>query len=183
MSATLPFRKITKKGSAFDREFFAGGSDWNDHYQMSIDGTSHHNLHNEEASRIMYEVEANSASMRPIEFPSYLTQFDNCDMGAVMCCHVSDRQANDLEGSCTGTSDSEGGCADADPLGNTDVCVANMEDAQVSNRVQRGLAVYDVTEEGGASEGDVNCHGFAWDSGDVESDSNRYKGNIVSILF
>ncbi|KAL7539606.1 hypothetical protein ACHAXR_009433 [Thalassiosira sp. AJA248-18] len=180
-SEILPFKKITRRGDAFDREFFAGGSNWNDQYQtIDNDGgtTSYHNL-KYDASRIMYEMQANSVATRPIEFPSYLPQFDNCNVGAVMCCHVSDRQSNDLEGTCNDATGTGDGCADADPLGNTDVCVASMADAQVSNRVQKGLAVYHLNDQVEASEGSVNCHGFAWDNVDAESGSSRYKGNML----
>ncbi len=42
--ATLDFRKVTKRGDAFDREFFHGGSDWNDQYEVTADGVLHHVL-------------------------------------------------------------------------------------------------------------------------------------------
>ena len=175
--ATLEFSKITKRGDAFDREFFAGGSDWNDQYQVEIDGKVHYVL-SEDASRIMYEIQADTASSMPIEFPSRLPTFENCAVGAVMCCHVSDRQANDAAGLC---ADGDV-CADADPLDNTDVCAASMADAPVSNRVQRGLAVYDLNDRLEDAEGNVNCHGFAWDSEEGGSVGARYKGNMVSDL-
>ena len=66
--ATVPFRQMTKRGDAFDREFFHGGSDWNDQYQVSFEGSTYHALR-DDASRIMYEsVLSSSKNKQPIEF-------------------------------------------------------------------------------------------------------------------
>jgi hypothetical protein len=170
--ATLPFGKITKRGDAFDREFFAGGSDWNDQYEITdVDnGKVYHTL-SEDASRIKFEIDANTAATRPIEFPSYLPSFHGCYAGAVMCCHVSDRLSNDDD-------DVDG----SGLMNNTDVCVASMADAPVSTRVKGGLAVYHLNEDVEAAEGSVSCHGFAWDDPvDIgnPSASDRYKGNML----
>eukprot|EP00584_Thalassiosira_punctigera_P021811 CAMPEP_0172573246 /NCGR_PEP_ID=MMETSP1067-20121228/136090_1 /TAXON_ID=265564 ORGANISM="Thalassiosira punctigera, Strain Tpunct2005C2" /NCGR_SAMPLE_ID=MMETSP1067 /ASSEMBLY_ACC=CAM_ASM_000444 /LENGTH=1253 /DNA_ID=CAMNT_0013365843 /DNA_START=80 /DNA_END=3841 /DNA_ORIENTATION=- len=177
-ASAVEFRKITRRGDAFDREFFAGGSDWNDQYQVDVGGRVRHVL-GEDASGIPLR-DSDSAGVRPIGFPSYLPTFRNCDLGAAMCCYVSDRQANDAGGSCEGDDSgaSDCGCADADPEGNTDVCVASMADATVSNRVKRGLAVYHLNDRVEAAEGDVNCLGLAWDSTDVGS-HYRYRGNVL----
>lgn len=170
--AKVPFRQMTKRGDAFDREFFHGGSDWNDQYQVTHEGSTYHAL-SDDASRIMYEsVLAETQGKQPIEFPSYLPSFEACSVNAVMCCHVTDRQANDRGGLCTGDSDCSAGLAD--PLSNTDVCLSSMEDSPIAARVKRGLAVYHLNSEGNPSEGSVNCHGFAWS----EEDS-RYAGNLL----
>lgn len=174
--ATLDFRKITRRGDAFDREFFHGGSDWNDQYELATyDGATHHVL-KEDASRILFEHDA-SQGKRPMGFPSHLPSFDNCEMGAAMCCYTSDRQSDDAGGTCDGP----GGCADAEPEGNADVCVASMADAPVAARVNAGLAVFHLNETVEPAEGPVNCHGLAWDSTDgFGSPDGRYKGNLVS---
>ncbi|KAL7550272.1 hypothetical protein ACHAWF_013511 [Thalassiosira exigua] len=162
--ATLPWSKISKRGDAFDREYFAGGSDWNDQLQTtSADGTETHHALAKDASRIMHEVRAGTAGSRPIRFPDHLPAFDSCATGAAMCCHVADRQADDAGGTC---ADSNGCGYGSDPDGNTDVCLASAADAPVANRVERGLAVYHLNSDLGPSEGDVNCHGFAWDEED-----------------
>ena len=133
-----------------------------------------HHVLAKDAARI--EMIADKASSMRIQFPSYLPSFDNCDAGAVMCCHVADRQANDAAGLC---NDGEV-CSDAEPEDNTDVCVANMADSPVSSRVKRGLAVYHLNRGGDEAEGNVNCHGFAWDSAIGHKTSTEYKGNMVS---
>jgi len=132
-----------------------------------------HHVLAKDAARI--KMMANKASSMRIQFPSYLPSFDNCEAGAVMCCHVADRQANDAAGLC---NDGEV-CSDAEPEDNTDVCLANMADSPVTSRVQRGLAVYNLNRSGDEAEGNVNCHGFAWDSAIGHKTSTEYKGNML----
>merc|ERR1712043_149578 len=58
-----------------------------------------------------------------VEFPSYMTNFDECQYNVAMCCFVQDRQANDNNGNCATPYDEN--CVDADPADNTDICYAD----------------------------------------------------------
>ena len=97
-----------------------------------------------------------------------MTNFDNCETRAAMCCWTQDRQANDDNGNCAEPYDED--CVDADPADNTDVCYVDLERSPQSNRVENGLTVFD-----GEQEGDVHCHGFAW-SNNANEPSALFKG-------
>lgn len=110
----------------------------------------------------------NEAIKKPIKYPEYIENFENCEYRAVYCCWVQDRQANDNNGNCNTPYDSN--CVDADPSDNTDLCYVNMANAPGSAHVAGGYAIFpDHTE------GDVHCQGFAW--GNDEGLDDTYKGN------
>jgi len=110
------------------------------------------------------------AQHKPIEYPSHLDNFDQCELRSVMCCWPSDRQANDNNGNCATPYDER--CVDADPADNTDLCAVDMaRSTSTSIKVPDGLAFFE-----GNTEGPIHCHGFAWGFDDMEADS-RYKGN------
>lgn len=171
-ASSLKFGKITGRGDQFDREFMNGGSDWNDEYQVGFNDVVYHKLA-DDAARIQ-TVHDTFASNGPIEFPEHLTNFQDCDAAAAMCCYVSDRQANDEEGGCNGTD-----CSDSDPASNTNVCHVDMSNAPVSSRVLDGFAVYHLNADSEVAEGQVKCHGFAWNAEDDEAAASRYKGNVL----
>ena len=79
---------------------------------------------------------------------------DQCDVGAAMCCWVDQRGASDL-------------------VDNTDVCYVNMKDSKKTAHVADGYSIY-----GDDHAGNVNCHGFVWDSSG-SSISSALKGNAL----
>ena len=106
-----------------------------------------------------------------INFPEAesMSNFENCETRAAMCCWTQDRQADDDNGNCAQPYDED--CVDADPADNTDVCYVDLERSPQSNRVENGLTVFD-----GEQEGDVHCHGFAW-SNNANEPSALFKGS------
>lgn len=103
-----------------------------------------------------------------IKMPEQLSNFQDCDLRAVMCCWTQDRQAGDDNGNCDYPYDEN--CVDADPADNTDVCYVDMSRSPESNRVQSGQAIFP-----GNAEGDAHCHGFAWDR-NANHESAQYRG-------
>lgn len=110
------------------------------------------------------------ALLKPIEYPDYIENFEECEYRAFYCCWVSDRQAKDNNGNCNSPYDTN--CVDADPSDNTDLCYVDMENAPSSARVAGGFAIFpdDI-------EGDVQCEGFAW--GNDSGLDDVYKGNAL----
>lgn len=109
------------------------------------------------------------AQSKGMEFPEDMTNFENCEIGAAMCCWIQDRQANDNNGGCATPYDDN--CIDEDPADNTDICYVDMERDTGSSHVPGGFAVFE-----GGSEGDTHCHGFAWDEAEEDAIA-RYRGN------
>merc|ERR1712176_972943 len=84
-----------------------------------------------------------------------ISNFNNCDKNAVMCCYVSKKRSDATDGT---------------PTDNTDVCYHDMSQSQRSARVKNGYAYF-----GGDAEGEAYCEAFAWDD-DVDG---PYKGNTL----
>jgi len=105
---------------------------------------------------------------KPVEFPDYTENFEDCEYRAAYCCWVQDRQAGDNNGNCDTPYDTN--CVDADPGDNTDLCYVDMEKAPQSARVAGGYAVFPDDDEGA-----VHCHGLAW--GNDAGLDDVYKGN------
>merc|ERR1712176_1549583 len=96
----FPWNQVSKEGLVFDKEVMDGGTYYNEERE-SLDENSNyqHRLAEDLGSRIK-EIYENIAQDEGIEFPDYLTNFENCELRAVMCCFVQDRQANDNNGNC-----------------------------------------------------------------------------------
>jgi len=165
----FPWKEVSQKGHVFDNEIFDGGTYYNE-ARESVDeyGIYQDRLADEPGVRIR-EIQKVVAKNRGMEFPTYLEHFENCDLRAVMCCFVQDRQANDGNGNCA--TPYEENCIDADPADNTDICYHDMRNSPISSRTRGGFSLFE-----GEDEGDAHCHGFAWSS-DPSDQSARYLGN------
>jgi hypothetical protein len=151
------------------KAFFDGGTSWNEGRQtINVDGETVYVLEDYPGSAIEMTYEE-IALHHVISLPDEISNFDDCQVRAAMCCWVQDRQANDDNGNCEEPYDLE--CVDADPADNTDICLVDMARAPGSAHVEGGFAVFPEEDEG-----DTHCHGFAW-SEDEEHPSNLYKGN------
>ena len=161
----VPWSAVTKRGYQFDKEFFNGGTVFNEEHATPDYPT----LHDDQIERIR-DIEKDVLHRRGIAWPDYIYNFDSsqsCEAKAAMCCWTADR--SDVgEGSCKGLN-----CQDEEPVDNTDICVHDMSMSQLASHVQRGVAFYPED-----SEDAVNCHGFAWGSnrGDID---DKYKGNLL----
>jgi len=143
----FPFERVMAKGYIWDQNFFDGGTEYN-----SIeDDTSI----TDQGIRIQ-AIADNVARSRLIGFPDQkISNFNNCDKNAVMCCYVSKKRSDATDGT---------------PTDNTDVCYHDMSQSQRSARVKNGYAYF-----GGDAEGEAYCEAFAWDD-DVDG---PYKGNTL----
>mmetsp|Transcript_3556 Transcript_3556/g.5368 ORF Transcript_3556/g.5368 Transcript_3556/m.5368 type:complete len:681 (-) Transcript_3556:438-2480(-) len=166
-----PFASVSGFGTEWDKEYYDGNTNWNEEietlYDTIVDERANHLR--TDANRVLdlYKAEA---ERDPIEFPSYISNFDSCDLRTVMCCWSADRQANDNNGNCATPYDTK--CKDSDPGDNTDLCAVDMaRTTSSSSHVDDGFAIFE-----GNSEGPIHCHGFAWGQDSFE-DAARYKGN------
>ena len=153
------------------KEYFDGGTYMNEDRQTKLEYGQ-----NSPPSKVLKDdlkfinnMYNNIAQERGMEFPDDMTNFENCEIGAAMCCWIQDRQANDNNGGCATPYDEN--CVDEDPADNTDICYVDMERDIGSSHVPGGFAVFE-----GESEGDTHCHGFAWDAAEQDAIA-RYKGN------
>jgi len=99
-----------------------------------------------------------------IGWPSYLDEFESCPSQAAMCCWTADKFS-----AGGGTCASEGGCADAEPADNTDICHHDMSKSPLAARVRAGAAVFS-----GDSEGAAHCQAFVWDDSTA-----AFNGNLL----
>jgi len=166
----FPWEGVSKQGYVFDKEIFDGGTYYNEERE-SLDeyGIPQHRLRFDPGNRIQ-EIYDLVVQDKRIEFPDYLINFEDCELRAVMCCFVQDRQANDNNGNCA--EPYEDSCLDADPADNTDICYHDMKNSPTASRTPAGFSIFD------GNEGDSHCHGFAW--ADDETDfSNLLRGNSL----
>jgi len=164
------FLKYGNEFTSFGKQYFDGSTEWNEHRQTdqgTSDGTTSQILSVEAA--VVNQVYDTIAQQQGMEFPDGLSNFENCDIGAAMCCWIQDRQANDNNGNCDTPYDQN--CVDKDPMDNTDICYVDMTRDNSSSNVPAGFAIFEDE-----SEGDTHCHGFAWDSDNSAVDA-LYKGN------
>ena len=117
----IPWSDVTQKGDKFDKEYYDGNGDWNEEHQSNyphppvIPGQAS-NVLNRDAERVddLYETRIQRYPLQwPGDAPTSMSNFDNCQLQAAMCCWVSDRQANDNNGNCATPYDER--CTDADP--------------------------------------------------------------------
>ena len=153
------------------KEYFDGGTYMNEDRQTKLENgpNSPPTKKLEDDLKFINSMYNDLAQERGMEFPDDMTNFENCEIGAAMCCWIQDRQANDNNGGCTTPYDEN--CVDEDPADNTDICYVDMERDIGSSHVPGGFAVFE-----GESEGDTHCHGFAWDAAEEDAIA-RYKGN------
>mmetsp|Transcript_11814 Transcript_11814/g.15743 ORF Transcript_11814/g.15743 Transcript_11814/m.15743 type:complete len:331 (+) Transcript_11814:99-1091(+) len=152
---TLPFDKVFNKGYQFDREFFHGNTELN-------------NFESETVPQGVYDrIDTIDDLIKPSEiigWPSYLDEFESCPSQAAMCCWTADKFS-----AGGGTCASEGGCADAEPADNTDICHHDMSKSPLAARVRAGAAVFS-----GDSEGAAHCQAFVWDDSTA-----AFNGNLL----
>jgi len=139
------FEDIIGQHSQFDNNYFDGGTEWNDDIESD---TEQIEVQMGNALRFI-----DIAEEKAVAWPNYITNFDNCELRAVMCCFTGQR------------------FPDADIEMNAEVCALDLSEASKSNHLEQGIAVYD-TEPG------AYCNGFAW-SDAPHHVTNRYKANTL----
>lgn len=185
-----PFGDISGRGAQFDREHYAGGGEWN----YEVETAAGEDVLKEDAARV-YDVYHYQAQRQPIEFPDHIETVnpfvedgshsingirdtDGCDLNAVYCCFVQDRQAGDNNGNCAAPY--EHFCYDRDPADNTNLCYVDHARSSKSSRVDSGFSIFGDLETGKEDvEGPAHCHGFVWpDNQPLHADA-VYKGNLM----
>ena len=159
----LTWSSVTKRGYQFDKEFFNGGTIFNEEF-LTNDAPQKFRQDTERLKLI----KDNVVESHGIAWPDNIKNFDtddSCESEAAMCCWIADR---DKAGG--GTCNRNGfECQDEDPVDNTDVCYVDMENSRESSHVRSGVAYYP-----GDSEGAVHCSGFMW-----TAQTDKYKGNLL----
>eukprot|EP00591_Stephanopyxis_turris_P009936 CAMPEP_0195506542 /NCGR_PEP_ID=MMETSP0794_2-20130614/95_1 /TAXON_ID=515487 /ORGANISM="Stephanopyxis turris, Strain CCMP 815" /LENGTH=781 /DNA_ID=CAMNT_0040632869 /DNA_START=81 /DNA_END=2426 /DNA_ORIENTATION=- len=146
-SATnLPFNQVTLGGYQFNQEYFDGGTAWN------YEGDTEQPLA-KAAARILI-TNRDVAAIQGISFPEEMHNFMNCNLRAVTCCWVADRQVD----------------TNANLVDNSDVCYVDFTKSKRSSHVRDGYSIYN------GQEGDLHCRGFAWGN-DVGYSESALKGN------
>jgi len=177
----VPFTQAAKKGTdnSFEKLYFDGKSIWNEqvetNYGPSGTGVASYNLQIDAAS--VSNFFNTIAKTEQVEFPSTLTNFQNCTSNVAYCCFVTDRQANDNNGNCQSPYDSQ--CVDKDPGDNTDLCYVDHSRGSASTKVNsNGENVFSKDDDNNSdnAEGPMHCHGIAWGN-DPFDYTSRYKGN------
>jgi hypothetical protein len=161
--STDDFGDINGKGWQFDNNYFDGGTYINEEYEAVATEDTFEEIYN--------DIAKNTLITFPNDNTSVEKNFADCDINAIMCCWVQDRQANDANGNCNDPGD--GGCMDKDPADNTDVCYVDLASGAASSHVAGGFAIFPNDTEGAS-----HCHGMAW-SGDLTATDTRYRGNSL----
>jgi len=157
----IPWSAVTDRGYQFDKEFFNGGTFFNEDY-ATADAPD---LLATQTARLK-QIESTVLKKRGISWPSNIENFsdDSCDEPVAMCCWTADRDKVGT-GSCSGTD-----CQDKDPVDNTDVCYFDSRDSSFAAHVIDATTVFPDD-----SEGPVHCHGFTFNS----ASETKYAGNTL----
>jgi len=185
-NAFLPFSAISRKGNHFDKEYFDGGTSWNEEKkkttskigglrlsaQAKINGTKAKlDEDNHTAGMAIEELRSQAkrvgfveklSERKGIKWPGQIPNFDQCKLRAAMCCWV-EAQINPKDGKMI----------EGEPRDNTDVCYVDLEKSQSSSHVNGGYTIFDRN-----TEGPVNCHGFAWEKNPTKA-GNILKGSTL----
>jgi len=165
------FEEITDSGKIFDKEFFDGGTYWNEEREWVTPALIVQDQLAVDPGTQIVQFYNGIAQSKGVKWPDKMDNFkDGCKLGAAMCCWVQDRQAGDNNGNCATPYDTN--CHDADPADNVDVCYVDMQRAPTSSRTPQGFALFDQN-----TEGDSHCHGFAWSGLDPTHQSAKFKAN------
>jgi hypothetical protein len=158
-SLALPFSEISQGGYHHDKNYFDGGTAWNNNegkalLQIEMGQVMRfedHNAANTQVGWPAYSIPQTDANGKGRPEPS---NFDSCAANTVMCCYVNDRFDGVLENAAL----------------DGDVCHHSIESAKESNHVRRGFTIVKGEER------NTNCFGFTWETGTA---SDRFKGNML----
>jgi len=184
------FDDIPMEDGGFVRRYYNGGTYWNEEQETKYGDQGEGNPSNVLRSRNqiigdaerVQEVYDGVGRSKKVEFPDYLSNFENCQYNAAYCCWPGDRQANDNNGNCRDPYDSR--CIDRVPSDNTNVCYIDLERGANSTgfESEEGYEIFpfddanDNNNPTDRGEGQVHCHGFAWAEQGYDK-SAVYKGN------
>lgn len=153
----IDLSEVTEKGPQFMKNFFDGGTTWNDNYEK--DGSY---ILQEDAGiiKIKYDSIARNVVFdtpdggTSAHYPQYFSNFfhgeQECPLGVIECCYTSSRIATPLDG-------------------NAEMCALDMTNAASSNHIKaRSFTVYDTQ-----SSDDTYCSGFAYEK-ESFGDSVKY---------
>jgi len=132
---TLEFQSITEKHYQFDKNYFDGGTEWNDESETEESSVA------VDAGRIG-RIASNSGNT-VIGWPhERIDNFQQCELNVAMCCYIDNRKGKKL-------------------VDNTDVCYHDVENSRTSSHLRNGFNVYDGDEKANCngfawSDGDIS---------------------------
>jgi hypothetical protein len=132
-AADVTFEAITNEDHIWNKAYYDGGAAWNDEREtVTVDGIIQDRLATYPGTRIA-QIHEDIAKSKGIEWPDRIDNFENCEIGAAMCCFVQDRQANDGDnnGNCATLYDEN--CIDANPAGKVSLDECVTLSAQIRN--------------------------------------------------
>jgi len=146
-----------EKGPQFMKNFFDGGTTWNDNYEkdgsyvLEEDAAIIKTKYNLIARNMVFDTPDGGTSTH---YPQYFSNFfkgeQECPLGVIECCYTSSRK-------------------DAPLAGNAQMCALDMTNSASSNHIKaRSFTVYDTQ-----SSDDTYCSGFAYEKGSF-GDSVKY---------
>lgn len=157
--SSVDFGFITQMDDAYNKEFFDGRTYWNEggdklrkKPKPDVPGVFRGN-----AKRVD-TIDRKVATKRVIQWPDHLANFQNCELNSAMCCWSNVGMAQPPPG---GKSN------------NTDVCLVDLSKSSTSNHMDGGFTIFE-----GAEEGDVYCHGMAWENNPAGW-NHWFKGNVL----
>jgi len=156
LDPTIDLSDTIEKGPQFMKNFFDGGTTWNDNYEkdgsyvLAEDAAIIKSKYNSIARNIVFDTPDGGTS---VHYPQYFSNFfkgdQECPLGVIECCYTSSR---------TGALD-----------GNAEMCALDMTNSASSNHIKaRSFTVYDTQ-----SSDDTYCSGFAYEKGSF-GDSVKY---------
>jgi len=159
---------LVMKPDYFLKEYFRGGTSWNEEVQYTDENGVDRNVLANDASRVNSAYNGR-AQKGMIAMPEY-DGLDNCNNNAIYCCWSQDRQANDNNGNCNTPYETD--CIDKDPGDNTDLCAVDIDsNSEHAAHVAGGFTIFPDNKEAA-----IHCHGFAWSKSD-DAAMSRYKAN------
>lgn len=150
-AATTDFVDSIGKGPQFMKNFFDGGSEWNDYKQ---DGDKHVLSADAKIIETNYGMAKTSAFSAPNggandKYEGYFSNFlhygEECRLGIIECCYKSTRLTDTL-------------------IDNAEMCAMDLTPAKMSNHIRdKSWTLYSATDED-----KTYCTGFAWDPNSFE---------------
>jgi len=161
----IPFSYVTARGRQFDKNYFDGGTEWNN----GVGGKSKEAM----ASRI--PAIADILKLQELEWPSYHVNFDDtnsCQLQTAMCCFTKAQDPN------TGVVSNINHVAGSEDVANADVCMVHLDRSPQAGHVKNGKTYYSDGRSVEDNTKHAYCTAFSW-SEDVNDPSTKYRANTL----
>uniref|UniRef100_A0A7S1FWU6 Uncharacterized protein n=2 Tax=Corethron hystrix TaxID=216773 RepID=A0A7S1FWU6_9STRA len=150
---TLPFHSVLGKHPLFIKEFFDGGTYWNQEV-VTDDAPQTKTSITTDPGILIEHLMSSVAKTKPLALPEG-SNFESCSLDTIVCCYVADKTFNQ------------------ELISNTDVCYHDLRASPGSNHVKMGYAIFDKP---GDLDG-ATCTGFTWTNDNFLS--KLFRGNTL----